>query len=408
MIVLSVRAGTVGDGHRTLAALRASLAAHVGGCDEDKGLRLACKRFRRSIRSTAGDVGSCREELIVSGTNHAKKKAVRARMAATGESYTTAYRALTEATESVSARAVWEHPSPGRDRPLSWTITVDDPRQSEPITCVVYPAGPFTALLDQHLDAAGWRRAPRCSWPNEDVMPADVDLVLERSDVGRRNDEAQAALDAVGRKYHDVHELYLAAVAHSLTRAGIGWEDYHANPDEPRDGAILLSEPLPGDEELHVAWREDMGWYCIPSSDAQSALGDAAIDLPGPLPLLAEPHEVAAAVRKVVGGLTVDAEPLWHPPADYDRDAEPAEEWWDANPALERSLAAYATHPANSRTPRCEGCGMRAAHFVVTVDARDDPRADDGVRTGMVCELCDTEDALTRRRVQLSDLPSRG
>lgn len=47
-------------------------------------------------------------ELIMSGTDHAKKKAVRARMADTGESYTTALRALTETPAAAPKMSHWQ------------------------------------------------------------------------------------------------------------------------------------------------------------------------------------------------------------------------------------------------------------------------------------------------------------
>jgi hypothetical protein len=57
--------------------------------------------------------------------------------------------------------------------------------------------------------------------------------------------------------------------------------------------------------------------------------------------------------------------------------------------------------------PRCESCQERAADYVIDVQTEDGSGG--AVHMVKVCELCDTEDALTRRLVQLNDFPpSRG
>lgn len=223
-----------------------------------------------------------------------------------------------------------------------WEITVDDPRAGKPRAEWIYLRHDVQDAVDQLAAVDGWCRAPGVEWPVEPATEP-VEVELERSDVGKRVDQVQAMYDATGLHYHRAHEPYIAAVAHELQRCGVEVEDWWANPDEPRDGAIELSVPLPGYEETHVAWREDMGWYYIPSSNRGSALGDTTVDLP--VGHLAEPFDVAAAMCKVLDHpVTVD-KPEWRPPADYNPDAVEPEAWWDASPDLERALTCYTTYP---------------------------------------------------------------
>jgi hypothetical protein len=50
---------------------------------------------------------------------------------------------------------------------------------------------------------------------------APVAVELDRNDAGQRIDWAEAILADAGLTYHRAHELYIAAVAHELSRAGI-------------------------------------------------------------------------------------------------------------------------------------------------------------------------------------------
>lgn len=98
-----------------------------------------------------------------------------------------------------------------------------------------------------------------------------------------------------------------------------------------------------------IQWREDRGWYHIWFSDSQAALGDYAEGLPGSLPLVATPEQVAGAVLELLrkeredNGGTQPAIPAWQMPEGYEADPpSPQDDGWDVSPRLERSLTAYA------------------------------------------------------------------
>jgi hypothetical protein len=251
---------------------------------------------------------------------------------------------------------VASHPSvqPGRARaqvtvtantgpasmPRRWEITVGKQSRAE------WVYRDIEREVDAMSGVLGWLRAPGAEWPVDPTTePVEVEVV--RSEIGERVDQVQAMYDAVGLSYHTAHGPYIAAVARELQRAGVEVEDWFDNPDEPRDGAIELTVPMPGYEQTHVAWREDQGWYYMPSSDAQ-ALADYTVDLP--VGHLAEPYDVAAAVCKALDRPFTTDRPDWRPPADYNPDAVEPEAWWDASPDLERALTCYTTYPGWKRS----------------------------------------------------------
>jgi hypothetical protein len=246
------------------------------------------------------------------------------------------------AADRVRARVTVTANSTGTASPRRWEIIIDDPRTEKPLADWLYRLNNVQDEVDRLADFGGWRRAPGMEWP---AVPTStpVEIELERSELGERVDQVQAIFDATGLHYHRAHEPYIAAVAHELERLGVDVEEWFANPDEPRDGAIELAVPLPGYEQTHIAWREDMGWYYMPSKDNSSALADYTVDLP--VGHLAEPFDVAAAYCKVIDHpVTVD-KPEWRPPADYKPEAVGPEAWWDASPDLERALTCYTTYP---------------------------------------------------------------
>lgn len=67
-----------------------------------------------------------------------------------------------------------------------------------------------------------------------------------------------------GRGYHDAHEPYIRAVAAALTAAGFEVLDWHADPNDPRDGAIQI-RPV-GDldhDEVWIGWSEERAWSIL-------------------------------------------------------------------------------------------------------------------------------------------------
>lgn len=284
----------------------------------------------------------------MSGVDHAKKKAVRARMAITGESYKAALRA-TEALPSPSIANVTLED--GR----RFRITVGEPpHQRTMVNDFSWPHNP-TALepdrtyrsLDSVMNAHGWQRVPGAEWPAEPAL--EMKVAVELTDEGVADDALGQIHREHGLTAHTAHEPYMFAVADALDREGVAVLDRWANGDDPRGGGIELEFAFDGDKPLVVAWREDFGWYYVRlAKRSQSALGNA-YDLP--VSYLDEPHQVARAVREAIGGPVVNAEPVWSPPAGYKPDAISGYlEQDDSEPLeFERSLCSYTTHPAWKR-----------------------------------------------------------
>lgn len=275
------------------------------------------------------------------------KRAVRAYMAAhPGVSYAAAHRIVS--TARVRAMVTVTAVSAGATMSCRWEIHVDDSRADAPFggrhDAGVDETDDVEQWLDEVADTHGWRRAPGAVWP---VGPTaePVEVELERSDAGQRVDQALAVIEAAGLDHDRAHAPYLAAVAYELIRAGIEVEDWFANPDQPRDGAIELTVPLPGNAETFLAWREDEGWYYT-----RSKHGGGRADRTGDLlvGLAATPDDVAAAYLAATAHPRSPASPEqldWQPPADYNPDAAPALDETSVSPDLEHALASYTTHP---------------------------------------------------------------
>lgn len=199
----------------------------------------------------------------------------------------------------------------------------------------------FAAQLRDDLDTEGWTLPD--AWP---LVPDDAALFpLWRSARGIREDDAAAIHAAAGKNYHDLPELYAAAVADALDRAGISVTDWWANPDDPRNLGIQLTYPPARYEEMHIVWHAVEGWVYLPSSTIGQHGGDFTGDLG--CDYLALPGDVAAAVLTVVDPDKPAGEPCpWTPPAGYTTTPELPADDVDYSPELERALAAYATHPA--------------------------------------------------------------
>ena len=77
--------------------------------------------------------------------------------------------------------------------------------------------------------------------------------------------------------YHQAHAPYITAVADALFDTGIPIVDSHANPDDPRDGAIHLAH-LGADHDYDdgpqhwIAWTEESGWFFGIDHDGGSGL----------------------------------------------------------------------------------------------------------------------------------------
>lgn len=282
--------------------------------------------------------------------NKDRKQAIRELVHATGLAYSEAARQLdsprtADATVTRVDGRGWRVVIPetaGRGgRPLSWRAGVPwDDRD--------------TLIKQVARDAAcyGWAAI---TWPTE--ITAEMTIPLARNTRGHRIDEAERLHQAAEVTYHKAHHAYIDAVAATVEAAGIVIGDIGSDCDEPRGGSFRIGGDLEDfwdDDEgygpsMVIQWREDRGWYHIWFSDSQAALGDYAKDLPGNLPLMATPEQVAEAVQALVpercqcSGGTLSAIPAWQMPRRYEADPPgPEDDGWDVSPRLERSLTAYA------------------------------------------------------------------
>ena len=153
-------------------------------------------------------------------------------------------------------------------------------------------------------------------------------IPLIRNTSGHQIDEAERLHRAAGVTYHKAHHAYIAAVAATVEAAGIVIGDIGSDCDEPRGGSFRIGGDLEDfwdDDEgygpsMVIQWREGRGWYHIWFSDSQAALGDYTEDLPGNLPLMATPEQVAGAIQALVpercqcGGGKPPAVPAWQMP----------------------------------------------------------------------------------------------
>lgn len=91
-------------------------------------------------------------------------------------------------------------------------------------------------------------------------------------------------------------EAYIGNVAAHLKASGYPVPDWHANDDDPRDGAIHLSgdREEDGQVEVWIGWTEESGWYrgIDRTGDGLSCIRWAWIDV------LATPHEVRAWLQR--------------------------------------------------------------------------------------------------------------
>jgi hypothetical protein len=289
--------------------------------------------------------------------DRARKKAIRARMATTGEPYSVAARAVDAAAAA--------GPAP---RTATATVTLDGQRWRITTSDGSYPerrGGPTSwgdgvALTDRarflkhvgrELTVHGWDIAGDVAGADlPDPVPPAVELALVRNERGRNLDEAERLHREAGVDYHSAHDAYIDAVAAAVAATGMTIHDITADGGEPREGWFALGEdpdedgepldgPVPADL---IVWRDETGWYHLHYRDRHAVHGDGPYALPGLYGLTPPPHEVAAAVLRA---FPVDgaAEPQpWPVPAGYDPAPPPApDDGWSVSAALERSLTAY-------------------------------------------------------------------
>jgi hypothetical protein len=182
-------------------------------------------------------------------------------------------------------------------------------------------------MAGRHLGCYGWDAV---AWPTE--IGTTMTIPLIRNTSGHQIDEAERLHRAAGVTHHKAHHAYIAAVAATVEAAGIVIGDIGSDCDEPRGGNFRIGGDLEDfwdDDEgygpsMVIQWREDRGWYHIWFSDSQAALGDYTEELPGNLPLMATPEQVAGAIQALVpercqcGSGKPPAVPAWQMPRGYE------------------------------------------------------------------------------------------
>lgn len=97
--------------------------------------------------------------------------------------------------------------------------------------------------------------------------------------------------------HYNAHKPYLEAVARTLTEAGLVVEDYWADPNDPRDGAIAIATSE-DEKPLMLVWQEETGWVRGREDDH----GELKNLYESGLDLLASPQSVVIWVRAVLAG----------------------------------------------------------------------------------------------------------
>lgn len=161
------------------------------------------------------------------------------------------------------------------------------------------------------------------------------------------SEDAQPTMEDLypnGRGYHDAHEGYIGAVADALTAGGFPAADWHADPNDPRDGAIELDldrqgtidgKPIWPHDEVWVAWTEDRGWFVLTINDPHGRDSRFVYDLG--VERVASPSTVVLAVAEQAG-LTVELAGDGHPDVDF-----PWHVFDDDEVPFELALRHYAT-----------------------------------------------------------------
>jgi hypothetical protein len=127
----------------------------------------------------------------------------------------------------------------------------------------------------------------------------------------------------------NVHAAYINAVADALEKAGVAVERWHADPNEPRDGAITLAGYESGEQRV-AGWNEESGWMYGTGPEGEGLtlvwwIGDG---------VLPEPGAVVSAVQQCLAG-DYSAASIHHRPRyrSFEEDDD-----------LDEQMAAYHSH----------------------------------------------------------------
>lgn len=139
-----------------------------------------------------------------------------------------------------------------------------------------------------------------------------------------------------GHGYHQAHEPYIQAVAAALTAAGVEVLDWHADPNDPRDGAIRVNVFGLDYDEVWVCWQEERRWTVLLIDEHADGREPSRWVYDLEAGTVFSPESVVRAFAEHTG-ITLD------PPADDFPDLDfPEHEFETDNVALELALRAYA------------------------------------------------------------------
>lgn len=149
-----------------------------------------------------------------------------------------------------------------------------------------------------------------------------------------------------GAGYHRAHEAYIQAVADALDEAGFKVDDWHADPNDPRDGWIgfdmdrqgrVDGNPLWQYDEVGVGWSEDRGWHLLTIDDPHGR--DSRFVTEFAIARVASPATVVLEVAEQAG-LTLEVADDGHPDADF-----PEHSFEDDDVPFEQALRHYGQVP---------------------------------------------------------------
>ena len=146
--------------------------------------------------------------------------------------------------------------------------------------------------------------------------------------------------------WNEAHRPYGIAVIDAVALAGLEVMTHDYGHEEDRYLHFGLADALNRDE-LVVSWHEDLGWTWKTYAQFEHPQGEPTGHGSLPVPPLAEPDAVAAALRELLGLRAAQIEASWTPPPGYNPNTPPPFRNADTHErAFESALAAYLTHPA--------------------------------------------------------------